>query len=476
MQREHDDLNTEALDGIAVDDDYYTSFTDGAEKVDVRPPAFTDEALALQFAERHAGDLRYVAAWGKWLSWTGTHWRFDDTLQAFDHARRICREAAAACNKDKVAVAIASAKTVAGVERLAKSDRRLAATVDQWDADPWRLNTPAGVVDLRSGDMLAHNPEHYFTKITAVAPGRDCPRFLAFLEAITGGDSELQRYLRRALGYALTGVTTEHVLLFGYGTGANGKSVLVSTTAGILGKYHRAAPIETFTASSTDKHPTELAGLRGARFVTATETEEGRRWAESKIKALTGGDTIAARFMRQDFFEYLPAFKLLIVGNHKPSLRSVDEAIRRRFHLVPFAVTIAPDDRDPDLAEKLKAEWPGILAWMIEGCLEWQELGLRPPQAVLDATAAYLEAEDAIAAWMEDICERDVSAWESSRDLFASWKAWADKAGEHPGTMKRFGAQLETRGLEPFRKNHARGFQGIKIRPFEGAEDAYWQR
>jgi putative DNA primase/helicase len=438
-----------------------------AEPEDGRAPCFTDEALALQFAERHAGDLRYVAAWGKWLSWIGSHWRFDVTLLAFDHARQICREAASACNKNKVAVAIASAKTVAAVERLAKADRRLAATVDQWDADPWRLNTPAGVVDLRSGDMVPHNPEHCFTKITAVAPGGPCPRFISFLEAITGNDLELQRYLRRALGYALTGVTTEHVLLFGYGTGANGKSVLVSTTAGILGKYHKAAPIETFTASSADKHPTELAGLRGARFVTATETEEGRRWAESKIKALTGGDTVAARFMRQDFFEYLPAFKLFIVGNHKPSLRSVDEAIRRRFHLIPFAVTIAPEDRDPDLLDKLKAEWSGILAWMVQGCLEWQELGLRPPQAVLDATAAYLESEDAVAAWMDERCERDVSAWESSTALFSSWKAWAELSGEFAGSQKRLAQQLEARGINRMRKAHGQGFTGLRIREME---------
>ena len=167
-----------------------------------------------------------------------------------------------------------------------------------------------------------------------------CPLFLAFLERIAGDDLELVACLRRVLGYALTGNTREHALFFAYGTGANGKSVLVSTIAGILGDYHKTAPIEAFTATHGDQHPTDLAGLRGARLVTATETDEGRRWAESRIKEQTGDDTVAARFMRQDFFEYRPAFRLLIVGNHKPSLRSVDEAIRRRFHLVPFAVTI----------------------------------------------------------------------------------------------------------------------------------------
>ena len=173
--------------------------------------------------------------------------------------------------------------------------------------------------------------------------------------------------------------------------------MLLSTVAGILGDYHRTAPIETFTAANGERHPTDLASLRGARLVSATETEEGRRWAESRIKQLTGGDVIAARFMRQDFFEFLPAFKLFIAGNHKPSLRSVDEAIRRRFHLVPFAVTIPADERDGELAEKLKSEWPGITCASahrrVPGILGGKLL--RPPSAVLDATAAYLEAEDA---------------------------------------------------------------------------------
>src|ERR1700677_5153855 len=377
-----------------------------------RAPAFSDEDLALRFAERHAGNLRFFAAWNRWLFWNGMHWQFEETLRAWDFARQVCREAAAQCNKGKTASAIASAKTVYAVERLARSDRRLAATIDQWDADPWQLNTPQGGVDLTTGRARPHIPEDYFTKITAVGPRRDCPRFIAFLDRITDGDCELVAYIQRVLGYGLTGITREHALFFGYGTGANGKSVLLSTAAGILGEYNKTAPIETFAATNGDRHPTDLASLRGARLVTATETEEGRRWAESRIKQLTGGDTVAARFMRQDFFEYRPAFKLIIAGNHKPSLRSVDEAIRRRFHLIPFAVTIPLEERDGELTEKLKAEWPGILAWMIEGALQWQTEGLGTPKAVREATEAYLEAEDAIAAWIDDKCERDLEAWE----------------------------------------------------------------
>lgn len=430
---------------------------------DPRPPEFSDDALALRFSECHGATLRYVAVWGRWLEWRANRWAFDETVAVFDMARAVCRAAAAECKQPKVASAIASAKTVSAVERLARSDRRHAAIVDQWDADVWFLNTPGGLIDLRSGAIRPARPEDHLTKITAIAPGGDCPRWLQFLDEITAGDADLQSYLRRVLGYALTGDTREHALFFGYGTGRNGKSVLLKTVADILGNYHKTASVDTFTASNTDRHPTDLAGLQGARLVSAIETEEGRRWAESRIKTLTGGDRVAARFMRQDFFEFTPQFKLVIAGNHKPSLRSVDEAIRRRFHLIPFAVTIAAEEADAELPEKLKAEWPGILAWMIEGCLEWQREGLKPPQAVLEATAAYLEAEDAIAAWLDDKCERDGRAWESLGDLFASWSGWADRAGETVGSQKRFAQTLEARGFMRHKRMHGQGFFGLRL-------------
>jgi putative DNA primase/helicase len=263
--------------------------------------------IANAFAEKRADDLRYVAKWGKWYSFDGARWREDATLETADHIRRLCEGMK---KKPK-------AGTVAGIERLARTDRRIAATVDQWDADPWLLNTPGGVINLRTGNMRPALATDYMTKTTAVAPDPECatPIWNSFLDRITAGNADLVAFHARYLGYALTGITTEHAMCFAYGTGANGKGVETSTVAGIMADYHVTAPIETFTASGMgERHPTDLAGMRGARLVTVAETEEGRHWAESKLKTITGGDKISARFMKQDFFEYVPQFKLWIAG------------------------------------------------------------------------------------------------------------------------------------------------------------------
>jgi putative DNA primase/helicase len=263
-------------------------------------------------------------------------------------------------------------------------------------------------------------------------------------------------------------------LFFAYGTGANGKSVLIDTVANILADYHKTAGMETFTASPFDRHTTELARLRGARLVSAVETEKGRSWAEARIKTLTGGDKITARFMRQDDFEFAPQFKLFVAGNHKPSLKSVDEAIRRRLHLIPFVVTIPQAERDKALTEKLKVEWPGILAWMIRGCLDWQRVGLRPPAAVLEATAAYMDAEDSIENWIADCCDRDPRSFTNITLLFRSWSDWAERSGQPKGVRNDFSNELEKKGFEFQKRNvqlGGRGFHGLRIRPIHDPEN-----
>jgi len=420
----------------------------------------SEDSLALWFAKNHAHDLRYVARKRLWYLWDAKRWREDDTLRVPDEVRRICRAAADACGDPK----IATASKVAAVERLAKSDRRLAATIDLWDANRWLLSTPAGAVDLETGKLRPHRSEDYCTKTTTVSPGGECPLWKGFLEQTFGGDAELISFVQRMCGYGLTGLTHEHAVFFCYGTGANGKSTLINTVVGILGDYASTAPIETFTASSTDRHPTEIAMLMGARLVTAQETEEGRPWAEAKIKTLTGGDPISARRMRQDFFTFIPQLKLIIAGNHRPQVQRVDEAIRRRIHIIPFLVTIPADQREPELGDKLKKEWPGILAWMIEGCRLWQKQGLSPPAAVQDATNEYLDAEDVTQLWLDECCENEPDAWQSSASLFGSWKAWAGHIGEPVGSMRRLAQALEAKGFKKKPTNKARGFSGIRLR------------
>lgn len=350
------------------------------------------------------------------------------------------------------------------MERLAAADRDHAATVERWDTNPWLLNTPAGTIDLQTGKSRDHCRADFLTKVTAAGRGDDCPQWLRFLKRVTGGDYALQVFLQRMSGYCLTGVTQEHALFFVYGTGANGKSVFLSAISSLLGDYAKTAPASSFTASATEQHPTDLAGLRGARFVTAIETEDGARWAESKIKSLTGGDKIAARFMRCDFFEFRPEFKLVIAGNHKPGLRSVDEAIRQRLYLVPFTVTIPETERDPLLSEKLQVEFPGILSWAVQGCLDWQKEGLNAPSAVRDATEKYLAAEDAIGRWLEERCSCERGAWAASSALFSDWKAWCEQTGEHEGSQKRFTQQLESKGFCRKRTNRSKGFIGVALR------------
>jgi putative DNA primase/helicase len=432
-------------------------------------PPFSDDALALTLAQRHADHLRYVAETARWMSYNGQRWIEEKTRNIFELSREVCRDAAEIAaggnGAPKAATGIASAKTVAAVERLARSDRLLAASADQWDLHEDLLNTPGGVIDLTTGKVRAHRSNRYMTKMTAVAPGGDCPLFMKFLNRITNGDVELQRFLARVFGYALTGSTKEHALFFFFGTGANGKSVLLETVSGILGDYAQVAPMETFTASKTDRHPTELADLEGARLVTASETEEGRVFAEARIKSLTGGDKIKARKMRQDFHAFVPQFKLIIAGNHKPAIKAVDEAMKRRVNLTPFTVTIPQEERDPDLVRKLKAEWPGILHWMIKGCLEWQNKGLSPPKAVTAATADYLEGEDTVIAWIAEYCRIGAAYRQKSSQLYESFKRYAEAAGEDAGSNKAFSARLEAHGFKKARRDTGVIFSGIALIP-----------
>jgi putative DNA primase/helicase len=422
----------------------------------------TEDELAMQFVKENPY-LRWVERWHQWLTWNGKVWTEDSTLHVYDQVRSYLRgrRSSTATNSDR----IGRATLVSAVEALCRSDRRIAATVDQWDTDQWLLNTPAGIVDLRTGRLTKHWPEAYCSMITKASPSiAGCPTWLSFLEDITEGDEQLTAFLQRLLGYCLTGQTIEHAFFFLHGGGGNGKSTFLDTVTGILGSYARNAPMETFVSSHADRHPTELAMLRGSRLVTAVETEEGRRWAESRIKSITGGDQITARFMRANFFTFTPHFKLLVIGNHKPRLVCVDEAMRRRLHLIPFEARFSGDRLVPDMPAKLRPEWSGILAWMIEGCLAWQIEGLNPPDRVKAATADYFNNQDTLAEWRSERCETGPGLWETPTRLFNSWRDYATDAGFPAGARAIFNDRMEAAGFRRSRTGSQRQWDGIKLR------------
>jgi putative DNA primase/helicase len=479
----NDALRRAALDcGLPPDeiDGVLSRALDAGEKLP--PPAIgdgtlTEDVVAIEFAERHRGRLLHDHHVGQWFRWTGTHWQIEQTQLAFSEARELARELSAG-SKPAQRRAVAKASFAGAVERFARADRAFAVTSEHWDTDIMLLATPGGTVDLRDGTMRAARPEDWITKITAVAPAptTECPRWLRFLDEACGGDQEVITFLRRLCGYALTGSVKEQLLTFVYGGGGNGKSVFVNTVVNAMGDYAVTSAMDTFTASKGDRHPTDLAMLRGARLVSAVETEDGRAWAEARIKALTGGDRIAARYMRQDFFSFTPTFTLVIVGNHAPSLRNVNDAMRRRFAIVPFVNR--PQKPDRDLESKLRDEWPGILRWMIDGCVEWQREGLRMPAAVQAATDEYLAEQDLFSRWVEERCEDIPSGvgqkGTASRLLYEDWAKFSHGAGEEPGTQKQFAEMMRHRDWLPAKgTGGVRVYLGVRLRARAGGGGPY---
>ena len=427
----------------------------------------TEDGICTAFTRHYGQDWRYCAQWGKWYAWNNQRWNEDLVLYANHLIRGVCRAASGRASSERTKTKLASSSTMSAVERMARSEPTHAALADDWDANVWLLNTPAGVVDLHNGRIRPPRREDLMTKITTASPiwVTGCPNWLAFLDQVTGGDKELVSYLQRVFGYCLTGSTQEHALFFLYGTGANGKSVFINVLTSILGDYATNAPMDTFMESRGDRHPTDLAGLRGARMVSATETEQGRRWAESKVKEITGGDAVSARFMRQDFFTFYPRFKLLIAGNHKPTIRNIDEAMRRRLHLVPFTITVPPEKRDKHLQAKLLMERDAILAWGLQGCLEWQKAGLKPPKCVQDATEEYFEEEDAVGEFIDDECQRSPHSKEPIAAVYQRWKDRAESRGEFVGSSRWLTQQLLSRGFERDRLGTgAKAIKGLFLR------------
>jgi putative DNA primase/helicase len=441
---------------------------DDAEAIPVESPEgaggcrHTDLGNAQRLLAMHGGSLRYVAPWATWLEWDGRRWRLDVKGNVMERAKTVplalWAEAASETDPDRrkqLGRWAAQSEGVGRIEaivKLARTSPAVAVEPDQLDANPWLFNVANGTIDLRTGALLPHRPTDLITKLATVAfdPAERCPTWAAFLQRIIP-DASVRDFLQEAIGYALTGVTTEQVMFFLFGLGANGKSTLTDTLQALFGEYGRQAEPGLLLARQ-DVHPTGVADLQGARLVVATETEEGRRLAEATVKQLTGGDRIKARKMRQDFFEFTPSHKLFLHGNHRPVVRGTDHAIWRRIRLIPFEVTIPEDQRDRRLTDKLVAEAPGILAWAVRGCLEWQRRGLSQPAAVLAATSEYRTEMDVLGAFLEESCVLGEHALVSAASLYRAYQVWLDDNGERSVSQRSLGAALTERGFD--RRKH----------------------
>jgi len=327
------------------------------------------------------------------------------------------------------------------------------------------LNVLNGTLDLRAGHLRPHQREDLITKLVQAGydPAATCSRWEAFLDRIMAGNQNLIDFLRRAVGYSLTGSIREQVLFMMYGTGANGKSTFLELIRALLGDYAQQADFNTFLLRHYEGPRNDLARLMSARFVAATEAESGRPLAEVVVKQLTGGDTIAARFLRQEFFEYKPQFKLWLAANHKPVVRGTDNAIWRRIKLIPFTVTIPEPEQDRSLSSKLKEELSGILAWAVGGCLEWQEHGLGEPEEVRAATAAYRDDMDILAEFLSECCIVHPGAKVKASALYKAYTQWCQKCGEKEVKQRTFGMRLSERGVERQRTMHGYFYFGLGL-------------
>lgn len=419
------------------------------------PERTTDLGNSRRLVRRHGGDLRHVSGWG-WLYWTGTHWRRDDTgevqRRAKDAIRAIYGEAAHAEDLEarqaiaKWARKSEDAARVAATVKLAQSEPELAIRSDVFDLDPFLLTVDNGTLDLRTGVLHPHRREDLITRAAPAAydPAARCPQFLAFLDRIFAGNAQLIAFVQRAIGYMLTGSTAEHAIFFWIGSGANGKSVLLELVRELVGPYGATADFAAFLERASDGPRNDLARLAGVRMVSASESDEGKRLAEGTVKLLSGGDTITARFLHQEFFEFRPQFKVVLVSNHKPRISGTDEGIWRRIKLVPFTVTIPVEERDPGLKARLLDERAGILAWAVAGCRAWQAEGLGVVADVAAATQQYRDESDDLGEFFDLHCEFGPSFAVASKPLYDRYAEWAGKGAMTP---TKFGRVLNERGF-----------------------------
>jgi len=416
----------------------------------------TDIGNAERIIARHGDGLRYVYDWKKWLVQDGKRWKPDNTGEVVRRAKRTVKamyhEAdpgdGSPVNSElaKHAIKSESKSSIEAMIVLAQSE--VPVIPDELDRDPWLLNVENGTIDLRGGELREHRREDLITKIAPVEydPAAEAPIFEEFLKRILPSES-LRKFVQRAVGYAATGVVTEEVLVILHGTGDNGKTTLINAIMEALGDYAIQAARDLLLTKQ-GAHPTELTDLFGTRFVGCSETDDGRRLAEALVKQLTGRAKIRARGMREDFWEFAPTHTIFLDTNHRPEVRGTDHAIWRRIKLVPFEVKIDEAEKDRNLPAKLREELPGILAWIVQGCLEYQRQGLGEPDEVTNATAGYRAEMDVLAAFIEDECEVRPEVWAKFANLYAAYTRWCDESNEKPEKKRRFADLLTERGFE----------------------------
>jgi putative DNA primase/helicase len=452
-----------------------------APTVDSAPTlALTETGNAERFANANVGRALFIKEWSRWNATDPAgRWREDigeiRVSGLVKESARDLYQIAARTADDRVRGAIVAwaksseRRTVREATlKLARSEPGIAASFRDFDADPWLLGTPGGIVDLRTGSVRPLRPEDLVSRTVAVNfdPSAVAPRWERFLREVLPDISTAQ-FFQRAIGYALTGVVSEHCLFFCYGQGANGKSTAFKVLLELMGDYAVQAPSSLLLARRGEAHPTELTILHGRRFVACQEVDESRRWAEAQLKHITGGDAIAARRMREDFWTFEPHHKLFLAANHKPEVRGGDVGIWRRIRLIPFEVVIPEKDRDPRLDEALHAELAGILNWAVKGCLDWQRNGLGTSQAVLDATAAYRADSDLVGRWISDECAIDAGAAPRTRSAVrAAFERWCEREGESPLNARSFTERLRLLGLQEVKgvregDHRERGWRGL---------------
>jgi putative DNA primase/helicase len=431
----------------------------------------TDYGNAQRLAARHRPDLRYCGPFGRWYRWDGRRWREDSDGEVMRRAKATARamqeEALTIKNQTerqqalRFALASESHARLKAMTELAKSERGIPVTPDELDADRWLLNVQNGTLNLQSGILREHQRENLITKLAPVTydPSAACPTWDAFLSRIMDGDAALIGFLQRITGYALTGDTSENAMFLLYGTGRNGKSTYLETVRALLGDYAKRTPAETLLATRREGAREDLARLKGARFVSASETEGGRRLAESLVKDMTGGDTLAARFLYSGTFEFKPEFKLFLATNHKPTVQGTDTGIWSRIKMIPFTVRIPDAAMDKHLGQKLLAELPGILAWAVRGRLAWQRDGLGVPEAVRAATESYRAEMDVLGQFLATCCTEASGAFVPVGDLYAAYQRWCEANGErYPFSQRGLGLRLKERGLE-----QGKGTGGVRV-------------